>query len=336
MTFQLPPDLRQIALRQCGLVTAGQAVTYGVTRKTQSESVRRGDLVRVIHGVFMAAPAWETRSADDRYDAKLHAATLRGLARLPRSALSHRSAAFLHSLVLLTRPSDVDVTQTSCRTERRPDGILLHRADLTGAAGSIGGRAVTTLDRTVVDCAAVLSFTDGVAMVESAMHRLVPDGDRSPETAARVGGECRALWLEQLGRQRPRGASVARKAIEFAGAASESAAESLGRVVFRSVRLPEPAQQVKIRTRGRVYYADFGFYRLRVIAEVDGQVKYRQPYSNDVERTMAAERQRHNDIQELGWEIVRFTWADLHDPGEVYRRIMAAAWRARDRAPRRP
>lgn len=253
---------------------------------------------------------------------------------MPYSAFSHRSAAFLHSLALLTRPHDIDITKVSCRTERRADGIRLHRADVSGEVMALRNRAVTSLDRTVVDCAAALSFTDGVAMVESAMHKFVPKRDRSPESAAAAAARCRAVWLERLNRLRPRGAAVARTSIEFAGAASESAAESLARVVFKDLGLPDPVQQIETRTRNRVYFSDFGFPSLGVIVEVDGEMKYREPYSKDVAATLSAERQRHNDIQELGWEIVRLTWKDLHHPGEVYRRIADAARRAQARKSR--
>ena len=73
--------------------------------------------------------------------------------------------------------------------------------------------------------------------------------------------------------------------------------------------------------------------------EFDGQVKYSrsadQPdpfgHRRSPQQVLWAEKQREDRLRELGYEVVRVTWADLDDPVALARRIRAAIERARRR-----
>jgi hypothetical protein len=109
--------------------------------------------------------------------------------------------------------------------------------------------------------------------------------------------------------------------VDFASGLAESAFESCARVVFREQGLPPPELQVHILGRDGTQIArvDFLWRRYAVIAEADGLLKY------DSGQKAIAERQRDRLLQEVGYEIVHFTWKELFtDPARVARRIREA------------
>lgn len=72
---------------------------------------------------------------------------------------------------------------------------------------------------------------------------------------------------------------------------------------------------------GRGYRADLGIVGTRVLVEFDGRVKYTS------QQDLWDEKRREDRIRALGWEVVRLTWADLHDPARVRRLIDEAVRR---------
>lgn len=102
----------------------------------------------------------------------------------------------------------------------------------------------------------------------------------------------------------------------------ESALEAESWVAFHRDRLPVPHPQVLVRgASGRWYRADFGWGR--VIGEADGAVKYRDPAD------LWKEKRRQEDLEQAGFIIVRWTWAEItHEPHRVIERILRALARA--------
>jgi very-short-patch-repair endonuclease len=126
--------------------------------------------------------------------------------------------------------------------------------------------------------------------------------------------------------------------VEFSDARSESAFESISRVVFREQRLPPPELQIWVGGDGLVIgRVDFLWRRYRTIAEADGAAKYQNPDR--------ARRQLRRDaeLRAAGFEIVHFTWGELHmAPAQVaqsirmaFRRGVASSARDREATPRR-
>jgi len=88
---------------------------------------------------------------------------------------------------------------------------------------------------------------------------------------------------------------------------------------------------VEIRDeRGRlVGRVDFLFRAQRTIVEFDGLVKYG---AADGRQALVNEKRREDALRSLGYQVVRLTWRDLYDPGQVDRQIREAF--ARDSANR--
>jgi hypothetical protein len=116
------------------------------------------------------------------------------------------------------------------------------------------------------------------------------------------------------------GIEQARRVAAFCDRKSESAFESVARVVFDEGGLPPPELQVWVgddnRPIGRV---DFLWREHRTIAEADGAIKYADPDR--------ARQQLHRDadLRDAGYEVVHFSWRELTgSPGQVISWIWSA------------
>jgi very-short-patch-repair endonuclease len=94
-------------------------------------------------------------------------------------------------------------------------------------------------------------------------------------------------------------------------------------VLFVSLGLPKCDLQVEIRDAqvrfvGRV---DFLFRAYRTVVEFDGLVKYGGAGGR---QALIEEKRREDALRSLGYQVVRLTWRDLHDPPLVDRLIKAA------------
>ena len=151
-----------------------------------------------------------------------------------------------------------------------------------------------------------LTFIDGVALTEAVLRA---DPEFSHE-----------LTLERGRRLPPKGAQRVQRVLDFAGWLSESVLESHARVLWHEAGLPAPVQQAVILRDGRFFArVDFLWKSARLIVEVDGLSKYREP--GELQR----EKARQNALVALRYTVLRFTWADItHRPDAVVRQIRAA------------
>jgi very-short-patch-repair endonuclease len=98
--------------------------------------------------------------------------------------------------------------------------------------------------------------------------------------------------------------------------------------------LPEPELQIAISdSDGLIGRVDFLFREFRTIVEFDGKIKYSRELAPDGDPTIALwrEKQREDRLRALGYEVVRITWADLHDVSKLIAKIHAAFLRAERR-----
>jgi very-short-patch-repair endonuclease len=97
--------------------------------------------------------------------------------------LSHESAALLWGLPVLMQPTRTHVIQRSRPTSRGAPDVIRHVTDVPEDQRTVHrGHPVTTLERTVVDCAMTLGAHGGLVVADAALH----GGAESPgETSAR-------------------------------------------------------------------------------------------------------------------------------------------------------
>jgi hypothetical protein len=221
----------------------------------------------------------------------------------------------IHGLDLLGRHEGQPVTVTrqlgaaGSRTSR--PGIRLHIAAVPLDHRTVRlGAPVTSVARTVVDLARTASFNEGVVVADSALRG--KQATRADLCA--VVASC----------DRWPGIARARQVVEFSDERAESAFESISRVAFAHGGLPAPELQVWVGANGRVIArVDFLWREYATIAEADGAVKYADP-----ERAKL-QLQRDAELREAGFEVVHFTWQDLHlNPAQVLRSIRLAFQRS--------
>lgn len=212
------------------------------------------------------------------------------------------SAAALHGLPLW----NVDLQRAHVSRQRRGGGrrgrqVHVHAAPLDDhELVEIGGLAVTSPARTVVDVARRLPLEHAVVIADGALH------------SGLVGTADLTAALQRAAHRR--GSPAARRAIAFADGASESVGESRSRVALHRAGLPTPVPQWEVRgPSGLLGRVDFGWEELRTVGEFDGRSKYGRllrPGQAPGE-AVVAEKIREDRIRDEDLRVVRWTWDEL-------------------------
>ncbi len=232
---------------------------------------------------------------------------------------SHTSAALLWGIDVLGVRREVDVTTLTPPRIRggKTTDVRRHWTALPeGDRAERAGLPVTSLERTVVDCARTMD--DGSALVLA-------------DSALRAGADLAAVD-DVLARARGlRGVRRARAVLALADGLAESPGETLTRHAIVSGGLPAPDLQVAVDTRLGRFWVDLGWPELCVAVEFDGMVKYGAS-GRDAARAVFAEKRRQDALDEAGWLVVRVTWDDLRGGAAIAGRVRPVlALRARDR-----
>ncbi len=169
------------------------------------------------------------------------------------------------------------------------------------------GLPVTSLERTVVDCAMSLGRRGGLIIADAALH---------------IGAEratCEQILAGLPGR---RGVVGARWVLEMADGGAESPGESLARFEVLLGGLPRPLTQIEVETHLGTFWGDLGWPEERVILEYDGVAKYEA--NGRAGTAVLAEKRRQEAMEAAGWIVIRVTAADLRAPGHLLRTIRSA------------
>lgn len=293
-----------------------------VTRAALDESTARalrrqraaGGLVRVGHGMTVAAEAFHAATDVVRHRARIESVVTRSRTGL---IVSHQSAVALHGLpwfgpfpdrVVLTDPSR-DRAQRLRFSDKVPARGRLVRTVL------IDGIETTDLVTTAVDVALRCDRGHAIVVIDAVLARGVPRQELLAELAARS---------TQRGRRR------AKVLIELADARIESPGESLTHLVMHDVGLSVPVLQHEFRTGGKlIARVDFWFPDEGVVVEFDGLAKYRDPAlraGRTADEVVVAEKRREDDVRSLPHvrRVVRVTWRDVN-PGGAAPRMFSRA-----------
>jgi len=258
-------------------------------------AVRRGKLLALRRGVFVGRATWD--DADDRGRHVLLAqAAILATSGAPAYACLG-SAAILHGFARLGQPAKRVRLYRAKGGPWRDHQIAVLTCGLPPAhLTEVDGVPVTTGARTVVDLARWVSFRGGVVVADSALRTGVGRHEMQ-----RVARDC-ARWP---------GVRKARQVIEFADERAASPLESISRVVFHEMGLPTPNLQVTLvwdEFGNPRFIVDFFWEEFGVIGEADGLVKY----DDEEERlSLRAEKLRQEELEAMGYMVVRWTWDDI-------------------------
>jgi len=310
----LAPRLARSAATQHGLFTASQALDAGYNEREIKVLTRAREWTRLRRGIYM-----DSHLIPDDDVAQHVIAARAALLRVKDGAfVSHLTAAAVEGLDTLNPDfTIVHLTRVGLASSRTEAGVHHHVARVPpGRVITIDGIRATDAAWTVIDTARESTFDQGVVLAESALWH-----ERATSESLRSVLLTCADWP---------GARNAGRVVAFASSRSESPGESLARIAFERLGLPQPRQQVDVRDGfGLIGRVDFLWDQYRTIGEFDGRLKY----DSERRETLYDEKRREDRLREAGFEVVRFGWADVQGEARaIGRRVPAAFARAARRA----
>lgn len=313
--MSLAPKLLATAALQAGVFKAEQALAAGYSRNEIARLQGRGEWVRLRRGVYVE------RSSLPEDDVGGHLLALRGalLTLGGRVAASHVTSAVLQGVALLDPDLSVlHVNRDGGASSRVTSGIRYHHASLPPShLTKVDGVLATNAARTVVDLSRQLSFDAALVAAESALNLKLTTLIELDEALAYC-----VDWP---------GARKAGRVVAFASPYSESPGETLCRIAFDALGVPQPHQQVYIFDRhGFVARCDYFWEQYHTVGEFDGLVKYVGAKARD--NTVLLEKQREDRLRTAGLEVCRFQWGESRNHSESVRH---KAFTAFDRAANR-
>lgn len=281
-------EIAALADAQYGIVSRGQLLELGVTRRGVEHRLAVGRLHPLHRGIY--AVGHRVLPAKGHWMAGV-------LAGGPGAVLSHRSAAALWNIRPTAR-ARIDVTVG--RNKRPRPGIEFHRTELPQDEKTTHeGIPVTTVARTLVDLAATLDrarLEKALAQAEiQRLHTGLPLNAAVRRHATRPGVKSLAAALEDTRWT----ANITRSELED---------RFLAFLDAHNLRRPE----TNVLIEG--LEVDCVWRDKRVIVELDGRATHgtRQAFERD--------RQRDRILQAAGWRVIRLTWRQLTRDGEAVER----------------
>ncbi len=295
----------------------GRLRDLGVGRQEVHTLVRRGELVRLRRDVVVDGNRWRAARPWERHELRARGMMCslmpHGVEGGPsRVALSHHSGLAVSGISLHGVDDIVHVVRMGDGQGRRSTGLQVHPAVPAEMVTEVNGLPVVEPAMACLQVAAVFGVQAGLVSADAGLRAGAFDAEGLRRAAEAVSG---------------RGASAARTVSSFADGRAESAGESRSRWLFHVIGLPAPLLQAVVvdgdkRFVGRV---DFAFPAQRTIVEFDGLGKYAAALD------LRAEKVREDRLRDLGFEVVRLTWADLERPTVVQERILRAFARSASR-----
>ncbi len=257
-------------LRLGGWATAADLVAV-TSRKAVARALDRGEVARLARGLYILPG----HSAD----------VLTALAY--DGVLSHLSAAAARGLPLLTTPSKPHVMLPPKRRPRPGPPAVLHWAPTS--ADERRAR-ITSLARTVLDCARILPFSEGLAVADAALA----GGSLLAEELLAAANSLRGPGCPQVRR-------VAASATSLSGSFLESLLRAL--LITEGIDGFEP--QVLVSNGAFRARVDLGHRRRQVALEADSFTFHGS------RRDFTADCRRYDELVAAGWLVLRITYEQI-------------------------
>jgi len=304
-----PPALPELPATG-SLWRTGQLHSAGLNSRAIAVLVRHHELVRLRYGCCIRATLWERQKPSVR-SKQLILAHAHGTRTTSDGAFvySHISAARLHGLFVWNADNAIHVLlRTRPSSGRLGKDVRGHTRAFTEAdVVAIRRLRVTSLERTVVDCALMLDYRRSLIIMDNAL---------------RQGANPALMRAMADGIPGRRGVKNLRRVLENADPRSESAGETLTRELLQRLKIPMPEIQFEVTSRAGRHRMDFAWKARKIALEFDGKTKYFDYAPTD--EVLYQERQRENALTEEGWMFLRLKWQDLFNEGEFKDRILAA------------
>ncbi|MBT2586750.1 type IV toxin-antitoxin system AbiEi family antitoxin domain-containing protein [Arthrobacter sp. ISL-95] len=287
-----------------------ELLRFGLNSRNIKALVDSGELHRLRYGCYIRANTWNAlgprRQAKERIVAHAHGTLTTSTGGF---VYSHLSAARLHGLFVWGVDDKVHVLHRARpSSDRWGKDVRGHTESFTeDDVVVIQGLRATTLDRTVFDCARMLSYPKALVIMD---HGL------------RVGADISVLADLAAVSAGKRGVRTLRKALDNADPRSESAGETLTRELMQRLRIKPPQPQFEVQSRLGRHRMDFAWEEEKLALEFDGRTKYFD--FNPTDEVIFQERRREKALVEEGWRFIRVEWKDLFQERAFKERILRA------------
>ncbi|MEO8829682.1 type IV toxin-antitoxin system AbiEi family antitoxin domain-containing protein [Lapillicoccus sp.] len=294
--------LVQLMAAHGGALGAAQAFAAGASCEDIESWCRSGGLTRVRRGAYVDTSRYACAHPDEQYRLRVMAVLL---SRGGLDPAGHHAALALHRLPLWLVDLDrIDVMARVSKQSGRA-GVVVHPSRDAPSDDVEAVRAVTVACA-LVQTAASSGVEAGVVAADAALARRLCSPD---DLAAQLA----ATPVVRAHRR-------ARQMTELVDPRSESVGETRTRLLLVSAGMPVRSQ-VKVVDRGAVLARVDLLVGERVVVEFDGAVKYADDRTG---RVLFDEKRREDRLRELGFEVVRVTWADLAYPERLLQRVRVA------------
>lgn len=289
-------SIAELAAAQYGVIGLGQLVDLGLTPSGIRKRVARGLLHRIHRGVYAVGHASISQRGH----------WLAAVLAFERAALSHASAAGLHSL-RPTSAASVDVMVS--RRARSRKGIRVHssrtllRRDIT----TVDSITCTSVARTLLDLAGLVDRRGLERACDRAHTLRTFDLREIEDVLRRAGGHHGAAKLKAVLADHEIGSTETRSPLEERFLA-----------ILDLARIRRPTADHTIDLDGEPVTVDFAWVADRVLVELDSWRYHGNPIAQ------ARDIRRTRQFALLGWFVLRYTGADLDDPRTVEREVLAA------------
>ena len=350
-------ELLVVMEAQGWVADTAQAEAVGLNREQRRMLLSSGALRQVRHGIYTAGERWESEDYRGRHRIALAGALL--IRKWSPTASRHRhvgglrTAAFLHNLPVQPDPQVhaamhlesnprglspearalcdevdrirrgegprlIDLVSADRGSRTYAHGVNVRPATLPAEHVVLDlGVPITSRARTTADLMRVGTMSDAIIAADGGLHAGLP----KPELERAV--HFCSHWSN--GQQ-------ALAALAFANGLAESPAESLARwICAQEEKLPTPELQIDLYDRdGQIGRVDLLFRYFRVVLEVDGLIKYTDPWCGDPMEALRLEHAREARLRAAGWTVIRTTWQELvSNPAGLIDRLLAAMSQAR-------
>ncbi len=297
------------------LILRTAAARAGLSPAEIRRQTNRRELVRLRRGSYLDVGTFD---ALDQID--LHAENIRAAlaAQCNGGVVSHISAVVLHGMPMWALDlSRVHLTKQRRNSGRRSASMHVHTTPIDDCdTRQLYGLSVTSPARTMLDLAGSVPYEQAVVVVDAALHHQLTNRHELDDILDRSRGR--------------HGRSQAELVFAFADGRSESVGESRSRVGIQRAGLPAPGLQREIHRRSRSLIGRCDFDWDWLLGEFDGLIKYARllrPGETAGDAVVRA-KLREDELRDLGHDMIRWVWADLERPQQLYPRIRAALERS--------
>jgi len=291
---------------ECPVYRRRDLLSLGVTDAMQSAMIRRGELVRLRHGIYTLTESLD--SADEATRHRIDLAAAIASAREPAWAFGASSAVVLGYPLPFPVPSQLALVRRSGMDERTLHQPSRHRLVLPRTHVTTGpvdaDRSATVLGVPVVE-PGLAALSTAVTLESGRWQTALFDAALWQGTDVARIVSLVETWRHLGHRDKLLGA------LERARPGAQTVLETFSRLTFVERGLPEPIlQHAFYDDEGLIGYADMWWPSLNVIGEADGLVKY------GTREDVIREKRREDRLRALGAAVVRWTFQDLEQRPE--------------------